>query len=154
MMYKRVFQKDIRLFWTIEGETYPISDLVTIHDISTDFWRDGKSYVEFTCSSAAKNFLVNFQRGTIEARYNVFPEDSPFAGEPFCIIRDMKPASTHIKPLTSWDAWKTKDEVEFTITANCKVSWTYLKEEIEKHFVWQEERRKNEDAKETDPSDV
>ena len=144
MMYKRVFQKDVQLFWTLENKTYPISDLVTISDISTDFWRDGKSYVVFVCSSAAKNFLVNFQRGTIEARYNVFPEDSPFAGEPFCIIKDMKPSSTHIKPLTSWDANKN-DEIEFVIGVNCHIAWRYLAKEIQEHFEWQEERRKNED---------
>ena len=142
-MYKRVFQKDIQLFWTIEEKTYPISDLVTISEMSTEF-RNGKSNITLRCSSAAKNFIINFQRGKIEARYNVVPEDSPFAGEPFCTIVDMKPSWNHIEPLTSWDA-KKNDEIEFVIRVNCTIGWGYLKKEIQEHEEWQEEQLKNED---------
>ena len=142
-MNKRVFQRDIQLFWTLEGKTFPISDLVTISEMSTEF-RNGKSYITLRCSSAAKNFIINFQRGTIEARYNVVPEDSPWAGESFCTISDMKPSSSRIKPLTSWDANKN-DEIEFVIGVNCHIAWRYLAKEIQEHFEWQEERRKNED---------
>lgn len=142
-MYKKVFLKDIRLFWMVDDATYPISDLVAISEISTEF-RNGKSFVTFIVSSAAKNFIINFQRGTIAVRYDVVPEDSPFAGESFLTIADMKPSRNYIHPLTSWDA-KKNDEVVFELSVNCMVSWGYLKKEIDEHNEWQERELKNED---------
>ena len=142
-MYRRIYQDGLRLFWTIDTKTYPISDLVSISELSTEF-RNSKGYIVFKVSSAAKNFIINFQRGTIEARYDVVPEDSPFAGETFLTITDMKPSNVHIRPVTSWDA-TINDEVVFEFGVNCMVEWGYLEKEIKEHYEWQEEQLKNED---------
>lgn len=130
-MNKKLLKRELRLFWHYEDEVFPISDSVIITELWTDFLHD-KGGIQMVVAATAKDFIVNFQRGTIDVRYNVIPEDSPFAGELFCIFKDLKPSSVHIDPLTVWDPGNSL--VEFQIRANCTIQWFYLEEEIKKHF--------------------
>ena len=137
-MNKNLLRKDLRLFWHYEEKVYPISDSVIITELWVDFWHD-KGGIQMSVAATAKDFIVNFQRGHIVVRYDVVPEDSPFAGEVFCIFEDLKPSSVHIDPLTVWDPGN--DQVEFQIRANCTMRWTYLAKEIKAHHEWERKSR-------------
>lgn len=150
-MNKKIYKDDLRLFWLIDDEIIPLGRDVRITEMSTEFG-NGRSFIELEISSAAKKFIVQFQRGKIEVRHSMVAEDSPFSGELFCVFQDLNPSWNRLDGLMDWI--EPKEEVKFFVRANCIILWPHLKEEIDEYKIWQEEQRKNEDAEETDLSDV